>query len=62
MVCELKFKYGVNYIEAFTFKQVARYVHYGALDVYEQHFPKILGITHLHYKLPFHIMGLCLTI
>jgi len=31
MVCELKFKYVVNYTEAFTFKQLARYVHYEAL-------------------------------
>jgi len=35
MVCELELKYGANYIEAFTFKQLARYVHYEALDVYE---------------------------
>ncbi len=35
MVCELEFKYGVNYSEAFAFKQLARYVHYEALDVYE---------------------------
>jgi hypothetical protein len=35
MVYELEFKYGVNYTEAFTFKQLARYVHYEALDVYE---------------------------
>ncbi len=35
MVCELEFKYGINYIEVFTFKQLARYVHYEALDVYE---------------------------
>ncbi len=35
MVCELKLKYGVNYIEAFTFKQLAHYVHYEALVVYE---------------------------
>jgi hypothetical protein len=26
---------------------LARYVHYEALDVYEQHFPKILGITQI---------------
>jgi len=45
MVCEMELKYGVNYIEAFAFKQVARYVHYEALDVYEQHSPRILGIT-----------------
>jgi hypothetical protein len=35
MVFELEFKYGANYIEAFAFKQLARYVHYEALDVYE---------------------------
>ncbi len=35
MVCELEFKYGINYTEVFTFKQLARYVHYEALDVYE---------------------------
>jgi hypothetical protein len=45
VVYELKFKYGVNYIEAFTFKQLARYVHYEALNVYEQHSLKILGVT-----------------
>jgi hypothetical protein len=33
MVCELELKYGASYIEAFTFKQLARYVHYEALDV-----------------------------
>ncbi len=35
MVCELEFKYGANYIKAFAFKQLAHYVHYEALDVYE---------------------------
>jgi len=35
MVCELKLKYGVNYIEAFAFKQLAHYVHYETLVVYE---------------------------
>jgi hypothetical protein len=35
VVCELELKYGVNYTEAFAFKQLARYVHYEALDVYE---------------------------
>jgi len=45
MVCELELKYGVNYIGAFAFKQLARYVHYEALDVYEQHFPRILDVT-----------------
>ncbi len=47
MICELEFKYGVNYIEAFTFKQLAHYVHYEALDVYEQHSSKILSIIHI---------------
>jgi hypothetical protein len=35
MVCELELKYGANYTEVFAFKQLARYVHYEALDVYE---------------------------
>jgi hypothetical protein len=47
VVCELKFKYGVNYTEAFAFKQLAHYVHYEALDVYKQHSLKILDITHI---------------
>jgi len=47
VVCELELKYGVNYTEAFTFKQLARYVHYEALDVYEQHFSRILGVTQI---------------
>jgi hypothetical protein len=47
MVCELEFKYGTNYTEAFAFKQLARYVHYEALDVYEQHSARILGVTHI---------------
>jgi hypothetical protein len=47
MVCELEFKYGANYIEAFAFKQLARYVHYEALDVYEQHSLRILGVTQI---------------
>jgi hypothetical protein len=47
MVCEVELKYGVNYTEAFAFKQLVRYVHYEALDVYEQHFPKILGVTQI---------------
>jgi hypothetical protein len=38
MVCELELKYGVNYTEVFAFKQLGCYVHYEALDVYEQHF------------------------
>ncbi len=45
VVCELEFKYGANYTEAFAFKQLARYVHYEALDVYEQHSARILGVT-----------------
>jgi hypothetical protein len=43
----LELKYGVNYTEAFTFKQLAHYVHYEALDVYEQHFARILGVTQI---------------
>jgi hypothetical protein len=35
MVCELELKYGCNYTKAFAFKQLARYVHYEALDVYK---------------------------
>jgi len=45
VVCELELKYGANYTEAFAFKQLVRYVHYEALDVYEQHFARILGVT-----------------
>jgi len=45
VVCELELKYGVNYTEAFAFKQLARYVHYEALEAYEQHSSRILGIT-----------------
>jgi hypothetical protein len=47
VVCELELKYGVNYTKVFAFKQLARYVHYEALDVYEQHSPKILGVTQI---------------
>jgi hypothetical protein len=47
VVCELELKYGVNYTEVFAFKQLARYVHYEALDVYEQHSPRILGISQI---------------
>jgi hypothetical protein len=47
VVYELEFKYGTNYTEAFAFKQLTRYVHYEALDVYEQHSPRILGITRI---------------
>ncbi len=45
VICELELKYGTNYIEAFAFKQLAHYVHYVALDVYEQHSPRILDVT-----------------
>jgi hypothetical protein len=45
VVYELELKYGINYTEAFTLKQLARYVHYEALDVYEQHSTRILGVT-----------------
>jgi len=45
VVCELELKYGANYNVVFTFKQLARYVHYETLDVYEQHSSKILGVT-----------------
>jgi hypothetical protein len=41
------FKYGANYTEAFAFKQLACYVHSKALDTYEQHSSKILGITQI---------------
>jgi hypothetical protein len=34
VVYELEFKYSANYTEVFAFKQLARYVHYEALDVY----------------------------
>jgi hypothetical protein len=47
VVCELKLKYGVNYIEVLTFKQLALYVHYEALDVYQQYSSKILGATQI---------------
>jgi hypothetical protein len=47
VVCELELKYGANYTEAFTFKQLARYVHYEALDVFEQHSARILGVTQI---------------
>jgi hypothetical protein len=47
VVCELELKYGANYTKAFAFKQLARYVHYKALDVYEQHSPRILGVTQI---------------
>jgi hypothetical protein len=47
VVCELELKYGANYTEVFAFKQLARYVHYEPLDVYEQHFARILGVTQI---------------
>jgi len=47
VVYELQLKYGTNYTEAFTFKQLARYVHYEALDVYEQHLARILDVTQI---------------
>jgi hypothetical protein len=47
VVCELEFKYGANYIEVFTFKQLAHYVHYEAFDVYEQHSLRILNVTQI---------------
>jgi hypothetical protein len=39
--------YGVNYTKAFAFKQLAHYLHYEALDVYEQHSLKILGVAQI---------------
>jgi hypothetical protein len=47
VVCELELKYGANYTEAFAFKQLARYVHYEALDVYKQHSPRILDVIQI---------------
>ncbi len=47
VVCELEFKYGANYTEAFAFKWLACYVHYEALNVYEQHSSRILGVTQI---------------
>jgi hypothetical protein len=47
MVCELELKYGANYNKVFAFKRLARYVHYEALDVYEQHSLKILGVIQI---------------
>jgi len=45
VVCELELKYGANYTKAFAFKQLAHYVHYEALNVYEQHSARILDVT-----------------
>jgi len=39
---KLEFKYDTNYIKAFTFKQLACYVHYEGLDSL-----RILGITQI---------------
>jgi len=47
VVCELELKYGTNYTKAFAFKQLTCCVHYEALDVYEQHFLRILGVTQI---------------
>ncbi len=47
VVCELELKYGANYTEAFALKQLVHYVHYEVLDVYEQHFARILGVTQI---------------
>jgi hypothetical protein len=47
VVCELELKYGANYTKVFAFKQIARYLHYEALDVYKQHFSRILGIIQI---------------
>jgi hypothetical protein len=47
VVCELELKYDANYTEVFAFKQLARYVHYEALDVYEQHSARILDVTQI---------------
>jgi hypothetical protein len=45
VVCELEFKYGASYTETFAFKQLVRYLHYETLEVYEQHFSRIVGVT-----------------
>jgi len=47
VVCELKLKYGANYIETFSFKQLTHYVHYEALDVYKQHSSRIMGVIQI---------------
>jgi len=47
VVFELELKYGTNYTKAFAFKQLACYVHYEALDVYKQHFQRILGVIQI---------------
>jgi len=43
VVCELEFKYGANYTEAFAFKQLARYVHYEAFRCLRATFSKDFG-------------------
>jgi len=45
VVLEQELKYGANFTNAFAFRQLARYVHYEALDVYEQHTPRISATT-----------------
>jgi hypothetical protein len=47
VVWELEVKYGINYTEVFSFKQLACYVHYEALDIYEQHSLRILGVIQI---------------
>jgi len=47
VICELELKYDANYTNVFAFKQLACYVHYEALDVYEQHSPRILCVTQI---------------
>jgi hypothetical protein len=44
VVYEYVFKYGTNYIKVFT---LDRYVQCKALDVYEQHFLRNLGVTQI---------------
>jgi hypothetical protein len=47
VVYKLELKCGANYTKVFAFKQLARYVNYEALDVYEQHFSRILGVIQI---------------
>jgi hypothetical protein len=47
VVYGLELKYGANYTKAFAFKQLPYYLHYEALDVYEQHYLRILGIAQI---------------
>jgi hypothetical protein len=44
MICELEFMYGINYTKTFAFNQLAWYE---ALDVYEQHSLRILGVIQI---------------